>query len=74
MTLTDQLRQLEEAMRAFPNEADVEVDVTLKINDDIPRGFVDEPTTVSSCYERYHKVLDAEGGVVRKIIRLSIPD
>jgi len=72
--LKDKIKDLEDAIRLFMPSERVEVDIRCTINDDVPPGFVSVPYTLAPVgdYERYEKVLDAEGGMVTKKITLHI--
>ncbi len=66
------LTKLEAAINEFLPEEKVEVEVTLKIHDDVPAGYVEDDVASEGTY--YKKIVDARGGTVTKSIRIFIPD
>jgi hypothetical protein len=72
--MLEALAKIEEAMLALSPEIRVEVNIRLKIHDDVPADFVEQSTTVMSDSTDYRKVVQAFDGMVHKEITLSIPD
>lgn len=72
-TLQDNITDLEDVLKHFPEDYKIEVTITPKINEDIPRGYSAVPLTVYGEYTDYKKTVDAINGVANKIITISMP-
>lgn len=72
MDIAPDLKPLEDAIRSLAIDAKVEIDVTLKIHDDVPAEYVESTVTDGGTY--FRKVIDAQNGIVTKSVRIFIPD
>ena len=74
MSLADSLATLEESLSSVQDDLTIEVEVTLKVNDDIPAGYVEDTRVSCTNGIRASKVIAASNGIATKTIRIYIPD
>ena len=72
MDLPESMHELAKVLVSLPSDLTVEVNVTTKINDDVPPMFTEYMVPRTGETTAYRRIIDTDGGMVTKAIVLWI--